>query len=265
MKKQIIITALTLLITTISFAQKNALKFHAVPFAWGEFRFGYERSLNNLISIQGNVGVFYDKIPSFIHNIETVENYFETYSVKNTLRGFSSSVDLKIHFLGSSSLKGFYLAPYIKYHKYTFNTPASFDYSIEASDFTELTPEQQQVANQVSNGSYDIEITGTLDGKINQIGVGVGIGWQFIIGKVLVLDINPIGIGFEMDQVDIDLTTDVNNVDYEKWLPYVQEEVRSIEYVGDKIDVSAKANGINMKGAIPLPTYRGSLSIGFAF
>lgn len=264
MNKKVLVILISVLITTISFAQKNIVKVNAIPFAWGEFRFGYERSLTDKLSIQGNVGVFYDQIPSFIHDIEAVENYFNTYNVKNSLSGFSSSIDLRIHF-GSAPLKGFYLAPYLKYHSYDFRTPASFDYQLNVFELAELTTEQQAVAHQFSDGNYDIEITGTLDGTVTQLGVGLGIGWQFILGKVFVVDFNPIGFGIELDQVEIDLTTDVNSVDYERWLPYVQEEVKNIDYFGDKVEISAKGNVIHMSAPLILPTYRGSISIGFAF
>ncbi|MGB0887636.1 MAG: hypothetical protein ACPGSL_05910 [Vicingaceae bacterium] len=263
MKKHILIPIFCLFIASLGFAQKNTFKIHAVPFAWGEVRLGYERQIAPAISIQGNFGFFYDKIPSIIHDIEAVENYFETYDIQNTLRGFSSSVDLRIHF--GTDIKGFYLAPYLKYHKYTFLTPASFDYNLDPDEFVDLTPEQQLVASQVlTDGTYNFEVTGTLDGSITQIGGGIGIGWQFILGKVIVIDFNPIGIGIEHNQVEIDLTSDLD-VDYNKWLPYVQEEVRNVEYFGDKVDVTAKGNTIHMSAPILLPTYRGSISIGFAF
>jgi hypothetical protein len=80
-----------------------------------------------------------------------------------------------------------------------------------------------------------------------------------------VVDFNPIGLGLELDQVEIDLTTDINNVDYDRWLPYVQDEVKNVEYFGDKVTVSAKGNTIHMSAPVLLPTYRGSLSIGVAF
>lgn len=258
-----LIIAFALIISVNVFAQKNVFKVHAAPFAWGEVRLGYERAIAPTISLQGNFGFFYDKIPSFIHDIEGVEDYFDTYEIVNTLSGFSSSVDLKIHF--GADLKGFYLAPYLKYHQYNFSTPASFDYNLDPLDFVALTPEQQAVANLLPNNTYDIEITGTLDGSVTQIGGGIAIGWQFIIGKFIAIDINPIGFGIEVDLVDIDLTTDIDVVDYGEWLPYVQEEVRNIDYIGDKIEVTGEGNKIHMSAPVPLPTYRGSIAVGIAF
>lgn len=69
----------------------------------------------------------------------------------------------------------------------------------------------------------------------------------------------------EYNKVNADLTTNVRGVDYEKWLPYVRDEVQDIPYIGDNIELTAEQDRIKMKAPIVMPTFRASIGIGFAF
>lgn len=262
--KKILLIIVFVFSTTSIWCQKNAVKFHTVPFAWGEFRFGYERAISEKLSLQFNYGTFYsDKLPSYLYDISLVEDYNKTIPIKNKLSGFSTSIDLRLYTKGEA-LHKFYFAPYVKYNKYNVTVSASFEYSANPSEYIELTPNQQDVGNFELDGNYHYDATGTLDGSITQIGAGASIGVQFIIAKVLTLDLNFFGLGLEYNSVKADLITNID-VDYQKWLPYVEQDVRDIPYIGDKIKLEAEKDKIKLKAPVVLPTFRGGISLGFAF
>lgn len=262
--RKITATALLVVISLSTFAQSNVFKIHALPFAWGEIRMGYERKLNDALSVQINFGGFFsDQVPNFLYDTDLVESYNNTIPVQNNLSGYSLSADLRIYPKLSAPAK-FYIAPYIKHNHYDITLSASFDYEANVFEYAELTPEQQEAGSFYTDGNYYFEATGVLDGSINQIGIGASVGMQYIIGKHIVVDLNLFGLGIEYDQIEAELTTDIG-VDYDKWLPYVENDIRDIPYIGDKVELTGGQDKINLKAPIFLPTYRGSIAIGFAF
>lgn len=261
--KKICFVLVLLLLSKLNFAQKNVFKFHTVPYAWGEFRVGYERVIFKAVSLQFNYGTFLaNRLPSYIYNASLVEDYQNTMSLTNKLSGYSTSLDVRVY-LGLNAPKKFYIAPYIKHNKYSFLTSSSYDYKADLAEYYDLTPAQQSVGSLYAN-EYFYEVTGTLDGTVVQYGGGVSIGMQFVVAKIFAVDLNFFGLGVEYNDVNADLTTNID-VDYDRWLPYVTDEVREIKYIGDKVELSAEKDRIKMHAPIVLPTFRGSIAIGFAF
>lgn len=264
MKKQLSLLLLLGVITLSVVAQKNVFKIHTLPFAWGEMRLGYERVLTPKLALQFNYGTFLSsRIPSPIYETSSVETYLNTTPIKNKLSGFSTSMDLRIYTKSEAPAR-FYIAPYIKYNRYNVTASASFEYSADTSEYNQLTQQQQSVGG-YQNGNYHYDVTGTLNGTISQFGVGASIGFQFLVAKVLTIDLNFFGLGVEYNKVNADLTTNVRGVDYEKWLPYVRDEVEDIPYIGDDIKLTAEQDRIKMEAPIVLPTFRASIGIGLAF
>ena len=98
------------------------------------------------------------------------------------------------------------------------------------------------------------------------MGLGVMIGWQWFIKDMISIDLNVFGIGIENDAVNLDLTCDDVDVDYEKWEPEVESEIKELFFIGDKIDVDFESNKIKVKASpLVIPTFRFGLTIGFAF
>lgn len=267
MKKTSFISSFILLISLSAVAQKNVFKAHALPYAWGEMRFGYERVLTSKLSLQLNFGGFFsDKIPSLLYKTSSVETYNNTIPILNKLSGFSSSIDLRIYTKGDAPQR-FYIAPYVKYNRYNITASASFEYAANSSEFSQLTSEQQSVGGFQTDGNYHYDATGTLDGTINQYGFGASLGMQFLLGEVFTIDLNFFGLGIEYNKLNADLTTNIKGLDYNKWLPYVREDVEGIDYIGEKVElkVNPENDGITMEAPLVLPTFRASISIGFAF
>jgi len=264
MKKISFISSFILLISLCAVAQKNVVKIHALPFAWGEMRFGYERVLTPKLSLQFNYGGFFsNKIPSLLYRTSSVEIYNNTVPILNKLNGFSTSIDLRIYTKGDAPQR-FYIAPYVKYNRYNITASASFEYAANPSEFIQLTSEQQAVGGFQTDGNYHYDATGTLDGTITQYGLGFSIGIQFIVAKIISIDLTFIGLGVEYNDVNADLTTNID-VDYQKWLPYVQSEVEDIPYIGNKVELEAEKDKIKMHAPIIAPTLRAGITVGIAF
>lgn len=264
MKKQFFLILLAGMTTLNVVAQKNVFKVHTLPFVWGEMRLGYERVIAPKLALQFNYGTFLGAtIPSPIYETSAVETYFNTTPIINKLSGFSTSIDLRVYTKSEAPTK-FYIAPYVKHNKYNITASASFEYSADTSEYNQLNQHQQSVGG-YQNGNYHYDVTGTLDGTITQFGAGASIGIQFLVAKVIAIDLNFFGLGLEYNKVDADLTTNVRGVEYEKWLPYVRDEVEDIPYIGNKIELTAQQDRIKMKAPFVLPTFRASIGIGFAF
>ena len=133
----LVVLAAGLILSSSAFGQKkNAIKVNLFSPILKTYNIAYERAINDGLSV--NIGAFYTGV--------------KRDDVSNT--GFGIQPDLRIYPGKNESLKGFYIAPFLRYMSFTAKE----------------------------------EILEVLETQTSVIGGGLLIGGQFIFGDIITLD-----------------------------------------------------------------------------
>lgn len=242
---------------SVTYAQKNNFKVNLVPAVWGEIRLGYERVLGENQSFQLNFGMMVPhELPTFIYDEADVEDYGGTADLQNKISGFSVSGEYRFYTSSSKDApRGFYVAPFLKYNKYKIETSAGFGYEATVEEYLDLTPEQQETAT--FNGlGYDLDVTGNFDAELRQMGLGLMIGYQWLIADRISIDWTFFGLGVDSYLFEVDISTEEIDVDYQEWGNEIEEEVKEFDYIGDKTDVTVYSDKVSVKAPFVLPNFK---------
>lgn len=222
--------------------KKNAVKILPLSLPLNSAVFEYERMLNEKNAVEFGIG--------FPLNSTFVDKFGMDWSkdenISNDRLGIFSLRAAYRHYTGKSNLpKGFYIAPYIRYQ----GLSASAD-------------NVRTIEDDLGNSSYNENY----DAKINTVGAGVQLGYQFLISKTVTLDLFFFGLEAGLGKVDADIYIS----DSEQVGAVYKDVIDAINDMpsiwGDKIDVSSGSNNVTIKGNnIFYPMYRGGISLGIAF
>jgi hypothetical protein len=161
--KKLLLGILGLFMFTGLFSQKNVLGINTAAFAMGEAQLFYERGLTENISIRAGVPLLFSS-----------QSYSDIdVSGEISISAFGIIPEVRYYFAGNLP-KGFYVAPYAVFRKYSFSLEATTTPSVFSTDPIESV-----------SGKYGITMTG----------VGILSGYQFLIGNIFTIDLN-LGAGF---------------------------------------------------------------------
>ena len=169
------------------------------------------------------------------------------------LSGFAIIPELRFYLgqANAGTIRGFYLAPYLKFHKYGTGTTADFDYTDRDGQLYNLQPD--------------------LNLNLITIGGGLQLGYHWIFGEHFSLDWHFLGLGGDFHRLkakadfsngDVDLKDvatfliDEYNANSETPLELTEEDLESIPIDGKSIKFNAP---------FPFVGFRAGLSIGYAF
>ncbi len=164
---------LCMLFTSNSYAQKNIIKWRPAALTWNNIDFSYERVLTNNSSFAVKAGGmipldFTVAFNNYKASFQAAENNLGGYTMtKGIMGGFSVLPEFR-YYTAADAPNGFYVAPYLKYWRAGFSATATNDTTSFAS---------------------------TVNASINVIGVGLGIGYQWVIGDAFTVDWNFLGLG----------------------------------------------------------------------
>ena len=162
-----------LLFPTLLFAQeqKNILKTNLFSLALNNYNITYERSINKMLSISAGIRFMPTSTAPLKKYIEDYVDQadFEINSFK--MGNTAITIEPRIYF-GNHKMNGFYLAPYLRYLKYTVDFPITHPQNI-------------------TSGANNPPII--LIGNISAVCGGLMIGAQQHIGKKLVADVCIVG------------------------------------------------------------------------
>ena len=263
---------LTMLAASLLFganAQDNNVKINLLNLTYGDVRLGYERVLNENLTVQGNIGFLIPrKVPVAFFDESAVEDYGGTVDIKNRLTGYNLSLELRYYPGSKGAPRGFYLAPYFKHNSWNALVSADFSYDATQLEYNDLSAAQQETAVYNSSNSarpWELDVTGEFRGKIKQTGGGIMLGYQWLINDQFSIDFNFFGLGVESDKVILNLKTDAVDVDYKEWGTDIEEGTQDFPQFGD-VTVDVDTDEITVKlGPILLPSPRFGLSFGYAF
>lgn len=201
----------------------------------GEWGYAPDKSLSITVGIPRS-----SKLPDWM--AEDIEVDANGAITTNDYRALSVIVENRFY-LGSKEKerypRGFYLAPYARYHRLWL-------------DHVTVQPESAE----------EVRITGAVAG----IGGGGAAGWQFGIGDHVTVDMTFIGIDFKWFRGSIAYANSNPDNDVEAFRAQVEDAVKDIPLIGKKL--TPEVDGTEIKVRTPgwvLPGYRFNLTVGYNF
>lgn len=238
MKKSLLL--ILLFVTVTSFGQDNTVKFSLSGVNYGDYSLNYERALNEKSSLNltvgywsPNIGIFTFSDDFYIEDgwLEDAPWFVDLYS------GYHVSLDYRIHPAGEG-LKGFYWGPYARYWNL---------------DFT--------LRDRIDEDYFDINTS------FSGLGLGVQIGYQWVIAKIVTIDWYFLGVGAQsfLANGDYVITPDQSNFDYESIVSDVTGGYDSVPYIAKNVKTEVYSDKLNLQIPIIIPDIRMGFSIGIAF
>ena len=243
--------ALFLLLPLFSLAQektspagvpKNIVRWNLSSMVLGNYHFTYERALSKKISLSFS----YRFMPTgtipfkdyFDNNLLSDDVKFSEITVGN------SAITPELRFyLGKGNMKGFYLAPYLRFSTFNATTPISYT---------------------STSGGSAVEKTGDFTGKITATSGGIMLGWQFNLSKKLLLDFQIIGAHYGNCNGNLNLVSVVPLSPSDQ--TSLQNSLNGIKIEPFNISSTVNSNGANIKVSGPWGGIRGAnIGIGFRF
>jgi len=249
MKKINLLLIAFLISGTTMIAQQSAVKLGLGGLVVTAPNLRFEQALGDRISFQLTASY---KFPSqlALSNLSST-----TVSLTDTkISGFAIIPEFRFYFgaAKAGTIEGFYLAPYLKYHRYGTKTTTSFVYTNPQGQNIPLNPE--------------------LNLGLSTFGAGLQIGYHWIIGEHFSIDWHFLGIGGDVHRLGLRYdfrNEDLNLRDVARYIideyntenPDSPVEISDAEL--DQIPESGKQ--IKLNTPIPLLGLRAGISIGYAF
>lgn len=240
-----------LLLPVISMAQekasapampKNIIRVNLSSLILKNYHATYERGLTRKLSFS----VSYRWMPK---GTLPLKNYFDDNVSSNALQlnsfqvGNNAITGEMRFYLGKKNLKGFYLAPYVRFA--TFDATAPITYNS-------------------TTGGPTVTKTGDFTGKVTSTSGGLMLGWQFNLSKRLLIDLQIIGGHFGSCSGDLNLVPVVPLTPQEQ--SSLQSSLNDISIDPFDIKTTVNANGANIQISGPWAGIRGAnIGIGFRF
>ena len=217
---------------------KNILRWNLGSLALKNYHFTYERSLTKRISLS----VSYRTMPKgsvpFQSQLEKAINSndinFSNFQIGNTAWTLESRF-----YLGLGTMKGFYLAPYLRFANFDLSAPVKYTSGT-------ITKEANFVGN------------------IKSTSPGLMLGWQFQLATKLVLDLQLIGGHYGHSSGDLNFASTAPLSPPEQ--DALRQSLNNIKPDPFKFTSTVNANGAQIKTDGPWAGIRGAnIGIGLRF
>jgi hypothetical protein len=223
-------------------AQDNIVKFDLSGVAIGSYAFSYERQVtdNNTINFKAGYWNMNAMVFNADNTFDRLIDYFDTgdgISLESIRSGFHTSVDYRFYAKTNNEFEGVYFAPYARYWEQNF----------DLSDF-------------VQGREF------TVDTKLSSIGVGIQMGYQWVIKEQFIIDWFFVGLGVDRYRLKGDYRIDQSGFNYSSIEDDVyQAFMTDYEFLNKRVNV--ESNDERMRLTIPVlgPGIKTGLSIGYRF
>lgn len=243
--------------STLLFAQdhpKNVVKLGLGTIWLGNIKPSYERVLHDKLSANLMVGWLVPRsLPGLITDAPDNEDPFDFQIDRSTLKGIAIVPEFRYYVSGNAP-KGFYLAPFARYAKYSI------------SGIDELEEEGYPNGEGIATGTW------------KAVGGGLQLGVQWVTGSGITIDFAFLGIGinkysisgrYTTDNLDenfldtlLDIKTELDNPDE----PYSSQTNENYTLTSMEHSSATSADGF-VEGELKFtyPAFRGVFSIGYNF
>jgi len=230
---------------------KNLVKLNVTALALKNYSFQYERVISQKTTVA--MGLRFmpkGKLPlkSLIRDLiddENLNNEIDNFKTGN----FALTPEFR-YYTGEEALRGFYIAPFVRYALYSANVPFEFDvdYDYDDPDYGTISITESETID--------------LDGKINAFTVGVMIGAQWKLSKLVYLDWWILGPQYGGSSGNINGKKSLSPEEQEALRDQLTE-LDDIPIVKAKSTVTSEGAKVDFSG--PWAGLRAGLSIGFRF
>lgn len=224
-------------------AQNNVIKGGLTGAVMGDLNFGIERKITPKSSLQLKAG-FLDPMSSPLLSDKNLLP--EEYETAEVIGGLSASAEYRFYLNKKEGLRGFYLAPYARYFTQSMNAEVTESITIEG---------------------YTDDYTMTVAGDLTTYGAGLQLGYQWIIKRIITIDMYFLGGGIDFHTAEITYKADQvpDGFDYSMVTPFVDEVFSEIEFLNKHVEHEAREDHHYTKIPVKLPGFRAGISLGIAF
>lgn len=214
----------------------NMVKLNLLPLAVGNISIEYERHINKGISLNGTASFLPKSGLPFKSIWESASDDAYNILAGAKLGAFSMAPEVRFYLGNKDPFKGFYIAPFIKYSNYTFNTVLSID-----------------------RPNYQKEVP--LSGSLNALTAGVAIGSQWHLGKNIYLDWRIIGPNYGFNKGKFDGKTQLSADEQTE----VKKQLDGFDIDVLKLNKEVNSDGVILRSSGPFAGIRTAVSIGYRF
>lgn len=223
---------------------KNIFRWNVGSMIMKNYHFTYERSLTKHLSLslsyrtmpKGSVP-FQSQLEKAINSKEIDFNKFEMGNTAWTLEGR--------FYLGLGRLKGFYLAPYLRFATFDLTAPVNYTYTSTSG------PSAGQTFTKAAN----------FTGKVKSTSPGLLIGWQIQLATKIVLDLQIIGGHYGTSNGDLNFAATLSNDE----VTALKSSINNIDAKPFKFTSTVNNNGAQIKTDGPWAGIRSNIGIGIRF
>lgn len=229
--KSIAFVAFATLFSVTAIAQENVVRLGLGGLAVSNLNFDVERAVTDNQAVSLNLGILTprSKLPFGIDDGTDLD--------LERIGGISIAPEYRFYTGTQEALRGFYVAPYLKYSRYGVNAVGDYD----GTD-------------------------GDVAAKLSTIGGGIQLGAQWLINDRVSIDWSFFGIGVNRHTLNLRLESDDREVDFQSLEDDFDATLAELpDFISKKIQTESGDDFISTKAPFLFPALRSSLSIGYAF
>lgn len=223
---------------------KNVIRWNIGSLALKNYHFTYERVIAKRVTLS----LSYRTMPKgdvpfksqLEKAIESDDINFSNFQMGNT----AWTVEGRIY-LGKGGMRGFYIAPYLRFANFDLSTPVKYTYTSTSG------PTTGQTFNKEAN----------FLGKVKSTSPGLMIGWQIQLASKFVLDLQLLGGHYGTSKGDLNFATTLNSDEQNA----LNQSLKDIKADPFKFTYTVNGSGAQIKTDGPWAGVRANIGIGFRF
>lgn len=223
---------------------KNIIRWNIGSLALKNYHFTYERVIAKRLTLS----LSYRTMPKgdvpfksqLEKAIESDDINFSNFQIGNT----AWTVEGRIY-LGKGGMRGFYLAPYLRFATFDLSTPVKYTYT--------------STSGPTAGQSFSKEAN--FVGKVKSTSPGLMVGWQIQLATKFVLDLQLIGGHYGTSKGDLNFVAPLSNDEQTA----LNQNLKDIKADPFKFTYSVNSNGAQIKTDGPWAGVRANIGIGFRF
>ncbi|WP_316815069.1 DUF3575 domain-containing protein [Pedobacter nyackensis] len=234
--------------TTTEAESKNLVKWNFAALALKNYSFQYERAVAKKIAVAVGVRFAPKSNVPFSSKVKDLIDDEETWnSIKDFKTGnFAITPEVRFY-MGKGVFRGFYVAPFVRYSKFSADVP--FNFEVDVTNGTNTITREEQI---------------NLSGDVTALTGGLLFGAQWKLSKLVYLDWWILGPNYGTSKGYISgKSANGFDADEQQALRDALEDLQGLPLVKVKSEVTAEGAKVDFDG--PWAGLRSGLSIGFRF
>ncbi len=224
-----------LFLSAYAFGQKNVVKAGFSDAFLGNFNLNYERALTQQQSLSIKLGYMMPTRSPFITDAAITPS---AYTLEDSKGGINASMEYRFYMNKEASLEGFYIAPYLRF----LNQSMDYSDDIDARTFQ-------------------------VDFRLNTLGAGAQLGYQWLIADRVALDLSFFGAGIDYHMVHFkyQLSPQEPGFDYGSIKSEVSDVFKNINYLHKRLKFDKEDDHLTTRLPFLFPGFRVGIHLGVAF